>query len=210
MDREATLAAEKAALRGMMIARRRSISAKSRAAMSKAIAGYIIESPEVVNARHIHLYLSIPALAEVSTSAIIDALDAMDKQLSVPVIRNGELMTASFKKGDALRPAEFGQPEPEEISAADETHLDVVLIPLLAFDERGHRLGYGKGFYDRFLRRLSLKGVNPCRIGLSFLQQKVEAVPADFCDELLDGVVHENGIIRFNSNIGCFFYANRE
>jgi 5-formyltetrahydrofolate cyclo-ligase len=200
MDRDAILAAEKAALRVMMIARRRSFSATSQAAMSMAIAGHVIALPEVVNARHIHLYLSIPALAEVSTSAIIDALDAMDKQLSVPVIRNGELLSASFRKGNALRPAPFGQHEPVEILVADESNLDVVLIPLLAFDERGHRIGYGKGFYDRFLRRLSRKGVNPCRIGLSFLQQQVEAVPADFCDELLDGVVHENGIIRFNSN----------
>jgi 5-formyltetrahydrofolate cyclo-ligase len=201
MDQGATLAAQKAALRVMMIARRRSISEQSRAAMSMAIAGYVLALPEVVKARHIHLYLSISALAEVSTSAIIDGLAIMNKQLSVPVIRNGELLTAVFAQDSALRPAQFGQPEPQEILLADESNLDVVLLPLLAFDEKGHRIGYGKGFYDRFLQRLSLKGVTPCRIGLSFLQQKVDAVPADCRDELLDGVVHEHGIIRFNSNL---------
>lgn len=201
MERDATLAAEKAALRITMIARRRSIPEKSRIEMSAAIAGYVIALEEVVNARHIHLYLSIPASGEVSTLAIVDRLTAMKKQLSVPVVRNGELLSATFRKGTLLLPAQFGQPEPVEPSFADESTLDVVLMPLLAFDERGFRIGYGKGFYDRFLQRLSRKRVTPCRIGLSFLQQKVDAVPADLCDEPLDGIVHEEGIIRFNSNI---------
>ena len=185
----------------MMIQRRGATSEQSRVAMSMAIAGRVLALPEVVNAHHIHLYLSISGSTEVSTSAIIDGLAAMKKQLSVPVVQNGELLTAAFEKGCALRPAQFGQPEPEAIVVADESHLDVVLMPLLAFDGRGHRIGYGKGFYDRFLRRLLLKGITPCRIGLSFLQQKVEAVPVDAGDELLDGVVHEHGIIRFNSNL---------
>ena len=198
MDRDAALAAEKAALRVLMIARRRSLSEKSRAVMSTAIARYVTSLPEIINARHIHLYLSIPASAEVSTSAIVDQLTAMDKQLSVPVIRDGELLSAVFRKGNTLRSAQFGQPEPVELSVADESHLDVVLMPLLAFDERGYRIGYGKGFYDRFLQRLSQQGITPCRIGLSFFQQKVDTVPADSWDEPLHGVVHEYGIIRFN------------
>jgi 5-formyltetrahydrofolate cyclo-ligase len=198
MNQEPTLYAEKAALRVMMIALRRSLSEQSREAMSMAISRHLLALPEVVNARHIHVYLSIPGSAEVGTSAIIEGLASMGKLLSVPVIRNGELLTAAFEKGSALRPAQFGQPEPDEVKVADESNLDMVLMPLLAFDERGHRIGYGKGFYDRFLRRLLLKGITPCRIGLSFLQQKVDAVPADSRDELLDGVVHEHGIIRFN------------
>jgi 5-formyltetrahydrofolate cyclo-ligase len=201
MDRDAALDAEKAALRMMMKERRRSLPEQSRNAMSVAIAGYVMTLPEIINARHIHLYLSIPELAEVATSLIVDGCTIMDKQLSVPVIRNGELLSAAFRKGDALRAAQFGLPEPVALSIADESNLDVVLMPLLAFDERGYRIGYGKGFYDRFLQRLSLQGVTPCRIGLSFFLQKVETVPADSRDEPLDGVVHEHGIIRFNSNL---------
>jgi 5-formyltetrahydrofolate cyclo-ligase len=201
MDRDTSVVAEKAALRILMIERRRSLPERSRNEMSVAIADHVTRLPEIIKARHIHLYLSISALAEVCTSPIVDGLTLMDKQLSVPVIRNGEILTAAFRKGDALRPAQFGMPEPEVLSVVDESKLDVVLIPLLAFDERGYRIGYGKGFYDRFLQRLSLRGVTPCRIGLSFLLQKVEAVPADSWDEPLDGVVHEHGMIRFNSNL---------
>jgi 5-formyltetrahydrofolate cyclo-ligase len=200
-DRDAIVVADKAALRALMIARRRSFPESSRDEMSRAIASYIIALPEIINARLIHVYLSIPALAEVSTSAIINGLAAMDKELAVPVIRNGELLSALFRKGAAVRPAQFGHPEPCEVSVADESRLDVVLIPLLAFDKRGYRIGYGKGFYDRFLQRLAQQGVTPCRIGLSFLQQKVDTVPADSQDEPLDGVIHEQGIIRFNNNL---------
>ncbi len=200
MERDATLAAEKAALRIKMIERRRLIPEKSRIEMSEAIAGYVITLTEVVNARHLHLYLSIPASGEVCTSVIVDRLTAMNKQLSVPVVRNGELLSAVFRKGDPVKPAQFGQPEPVNFSIADESTLDVVLMPLLAFDERGFRIGYGKGLYDRFLQRLSQHALPPCRIGLAFFQQKVDAVPADSRDEALDGIVYEEGIIRFNSN----------
>ncbi len=200
MEREATLAVEKAALRSIMMVLRRSIPEKCRSEMSVAIAGHVITLEKVVHARHIHLYLPIPDSCEVGTAAIVDRLTAMNKQLSVPVIRNGELLTAAFRKGDLVRPAKFGQPEPMEPLIVDESNLDVVLVPLLAFDDRGYRIGYGKGFYDRFLQRLSQQGVNPCRVGISFFQQKVDAVPADSWDEPLDAVVHENGVIRFNSN----------
>ncbi|MFZ4525069.1 MAG: 5-formyltetrahydrofolate cyclo-ligase [Chlorobium sp.] len=197
MDDYTDITLEKKALRPIMIARRRSITENSQIAMSRAIAGHVVELPEVLNAGYLHLYLSIPVLAEVSTASIIDELSAQDKKLSVPVIRNGDLVSAAYKKGDSLWKAQFGQFEPEALSFVDESHLDVVLLPLLAFDKKGYRLGYGKGFYDRFLKRLSEKGVNPCRIGLSFFQQRVDELPTDLWDEPLDAVVHEHGIIRY-------------
>lgn len=201
IDRDADVVAEKAALRLKMIELRRSIPEQSRSAMSVVIAGHVMTLPEIINARHIHLYLSAPELAEVSTLPIVDGLAAMDKQLSVPVIRDGELLSAAYRKGDELRHAQFALSEPEVLSLVDESNLEVLLMPLLAFDERGYRVGYGKGFYDRFLQRLSLRGITPFRIGLSFFLQKVPAVPADSRDEPLDGVIHEQGITRFNSNL---------
>ena len=197
MDPNAHITIEKKALREIMIARRRSITENSRIAMSLSIAEHVIGMPEVLNASSIHLYLTIAVLAEVSTAPIIDSQLVNNKKLSVPVIRHGNLIAAAFRKGDSLRKAQFGQLEPEVLSFVDESHLDVVLLPLLAFDEKGYRLGYGKGFYDRFLKRLSEKGVNPCRIGLSFFQQRVDELPVDPWDEPLDAVVHEHGIIRY-------------
>ena len=197
MERDAAVAVEKEALRAKMIALRRSLPEKLRVSMSTAIAQYVIGLPEIVNARHVSLYLSISAHAEVDTAPIAEGLTAMDKELSVPVIRDGNLCSAAFRPGDPLRPAQFGQPEPEVLSMADESQLDVILMPLLAFDGKGYRLGYGKGLYDSFLQRLSQQGRNLRRIGLSFSQQMVDKLPLDPWDEALDGVVHEQGIIRF-------------
>ena len=198
MDSDANMAIEKASLRALMLARRGLLPEESRNMMSLAIAEHIISLPEVLDASHIHLYLSMYDVAEVSTEPIIDKLAAMNKMLSVPVIRNNDLISASFQKGDSVKTGRFGQPEPEQFSAADECNLDVVLLPLLAFDKKGYRLGYGKGFYDRWLKRLSAQDINPRRIGLSFFQQRVDKLPLDPWDEPLDAVAHELGIICYN------------
>jgi len=197
MQRDANIAGEKAALRARMIYLRRSISEKSRHQMSMAITRYVIGLPEIVNADHIHIYLSMSSHAEVDTTAIIEGLIALNKKVSVPVIINQALFSAAFHKNDSIRSAQFGQPEPENVSIIDDSQLDVVLMPLLAFDQSGYRLGYGKGYYDAFLLRLSKQGTAPIRIGLAFSRQMTAKVPADPWDEVLDGVVHENGILRF-------------
>ena len=197
MQQDANIATEKAALRARMISLRRSISEKSHHQMSMAITRYVMGLPEIVNADHIHIYLSMSSHAEVDTAAIIEGLIALNKQVSVPVIINHALFSAVYHKNDSIRSAQFGQPEPENVSIVDDSLLDVVLMPLLAFDNRGYRLGYGKGFYDAFLLRLSKQGISPTRIGLAFSRQMTAKVPADPWDEVLDGVVHENGILRF-------------
>jgi 5-formyltetrahydrofolate cyclo-ligase len=201
MDGNAGIAVEKSAIRAGMIARRCLLPEKTRAEMSIAIAGYVKTLPEVISARHIHVYLSIPEQAEVSTIPLLESLDTMGKELSVPVIHKSDLISAAYRIGDPVRFAQFGQPEPEVVVKVDESRLDVVLMPLVAFDRSGYRVGYGKGFYDRFLHRLLLQGIRPYRIGLAFSMQMVDAVLADTWDEPLDGAVHELGIIRFNTNI---------
>jgi len=188
---------KKAALRTRMLASRRLIPERSRAEMSQSIAGYVLGLPEILTANCIHLYLAISSHAEVDTAPIVEGLGAMGKEISVPVIRDGKLFSAAFRKGDSLQPAQFGLPEPAVVLLVDELQLDVVLMPLLAYDRKGYRLGYGKGFYDFFLRRLSMQGRKPCRIGLSFSRQMVDELPLNQWDEALDGVVHEHGIIRF-------------
>ena len=196
--RDAGVADKKAALRVRMLALRRSISESLRTEMSMAIAGNVCGLPEIIDARHIHLYLAIRASGEVDTAAIIDRLSTMGKELAVPVVMNGHLVSAAFQKGDPVLPAQFGQPEPEDVSVVDESLIDVVLIPLLAFDAKGYRLGYGKGLYDSFLHRLTVKGRRVRLIGLAFSRQMVDQVPVDQWDAGLDTVVHEHGIIRFS------------
>ncbi|NTW82326.1 MAG: 5-formyltetrahydrofolate cyclo-ligase [Chlorobiaceae bacterium] len=177
--------------------RRQLLPLPTRSEMSALIAAHAVLIQEIHDARHIHLYLSIEDHAEVLTAPVIERLEDLGKSLCVPVVSEGDLLTAAFRKGDAVKKATYGQPEPESVTVIDESLIDVVLMPLLAFDGRGYRLGYGKGYYDRFLQRLSSRGIFPLRLGLAFSMQKVEQVPNDPWDEPMHGVIHEHGFVRF-------------
>lgn len=72
----------------------------------------------------------------------------------------------------------------------------VVLVPLLAFDRRGHRLGYGAGYYDRTLEALTAAGDPPLAVGVGYAAQEVAAVPHDAFDRRLDWIVTERELIR--------------
>jgi len=188
---------QKDAIRAFMIERRGALPEDTRRIMSKEITGYVLSIPEVMNARLVDLYIPLPGYTEVDTGYLVDELTLMGKTVAVPVVEADTLFSALYRKGNPLRRAKFGQPEPEVLVKADEKTLDVVLLPLLAYDCRGYRVGYGKGFYDRFLQRLYLEAVNPLRIGLAFSMQMIDRVPTEQWDEPLDGVVHEKGFTRF-------------
>ena len=72
----------------------------------------------------------------------------------------------------------------------------ILLVPLAAFDRRGHRIGYGRGYYDRAIAALKQAGHRPQLIGLAFACQEVSRVPAEAHDEPLDGIATEGGLIR--------------
>ena len=187
----------KQALRLAMREKRLALAESERMAMSVAIAEQVVALPMVQEARQVHCYLSIAALGEVSTEPLLHALHAMGKKLLVPVVQGRELLSVCYEPSMPLRIGRFGQPEPERAIPADAAQLDVVVLPLLAFDEKGQRLGYGKGYYDRMLERFTLHHVTPYCIGLAFSLQQVAALPADFWDKPLDAVVHEKGLLSF-------------
>jgi 5-formyltetrahydrofolate cyclo-ligase len=76
----------------------------------------------------------------------------------------------------------------------------VVIVPLLAFDARGYRLGYGGGFYDRTLAGLRARHA-VLAVGFAFAAQEVDEVPIDLYDQPLDAVVTERGVIRFGRGV---------
>jgi len=91
--------------------------------------------------------------------------------------------------GEVLAPGAFGIHEPMDIWPRATPQL--LLVPLLAFDAQGHRLGYGGGFYDRTIALLRVPA-----IGIAYAGQEVPALPADDHDMMLDGVLTENGLTR--------------
>jgi 5-formyltetrahydrofolate cyclo-ligase len=129
---------------------------------------------------------------EINPAPIMTWLQAEGFRLALPVMqgKGKPLLMRSWSPGDAMAPAMWGIAEPTEDKPVLEP--DVVLVPLLAFDSRGYRLGYGGGFYDRTLNRLrKLKRV--VAVGLAYDEQKVDVVPAESYDEKLDWVLTPSG-----------------
>lgn len=130
--------------------------------------------------------------AEVDTRALIDELVVRGVQVSVPRVVDGRRMVAApFPGWDGLVPGTLGIPAPAS-TRPDPRPPDVVLTPGLAFARHGHRLGYGKGYYDRWFRAHPA----PVRVALAFGCQVVEALPVTPSDEPVDLVVTEEEVIR--------------
>ncbi|KAA9333185.1 5-formyltetrahydrofolate cyclo-ligase [Hymenobacter busanensis] len=144
----------KADLRRAMLGCRRALPAAELAARSAQVADQFFRAFEVAAWRAVHVFLPILRQHELDTWLIIRRLWAEYPALRVvvPVTQpNGRLSHQLLTPDTALVENAWGIPEPVEAPEVDPVELDAVLVPLLAFDEQGQRVGYGKGFYDRFL-----------------------------------------------------------
>jgi 5-formyltetrahydrofolate cyclo-ligase len=131
-----------------------------------------------------------PLGGEIDIRPLLSALHERGHRIALPVTpRRGEALTfRGWRPGDAMVPERFGTMRP----IGDVLVPDMLLIPLLAFDLSGGRLGYGGGFYDRTLAALPER----LRLGCAFAAQQVDAVPVGPYDSRLDAVATENGIVR--------------
>ena len=132
---------------------------------------------------------------EIDTGPLLARLCGEGYRLALPVMQgNGlPLLLRAWAPGDAMGQAAWGILEPLPDKAVLEP--DVVLVPLLAFDAAGFRLGYGGGFYDRTLARLrALKPVTA--VGIAYDELKVDAVPHLDYDQRLDWVLTPSGPLR--------------
>jgi 5-formyltetrahydrofolate cyclo-ligase len=169
---------------------RNGIDPHRREVWSSAIVGAVHELSEVAAARTLTAYLSFGS--EIPTAELIAVLDTESKRVGVPVVRDGEIVMVAFKPGDPTARSEYGMSEPvggEEIFPEE---VDVLMIPGLAFDREGFRLGYGGGFYDRYVRRTRADAL---RVGICFSEQVVDEVPHGDGDERVDRIVTQDGTI---------------
>lgn len=124
-------------------------------------------------------------------------LAAWDGPVALPVVvaPGRPLVFRRWRPGGALVPGAFGVAVPE----TGETIVpEVLIVPLLAFDGRGIRLGYGGGYYDRTLAALRREG-RPLAVGVAFAAQRVRRLPSEVTDAPLDMVVTETGVERFGT-----------
>lgn len=134
-----------------------------------------------------HLFLSISEKNEVDTQAILHILQGKDKNvvLSKSNFENGSLSHYLLTDATVIKVNSWGIPEPVDGIEVPASKIEVVFIPLLVFDEKGNRIGYGKGFYDRFLSQCSKDIV---KVGLSLFAAEEEIqdvnehdIPLDYC-----------------------------
>lgn len=191
------LSAARARLRQAALAARAALSLAFRQEAGERIADHFLALPEVRLARVIALYLSLPP--EVPTAPLLHRLRQLPNPplLAAPVIL-GESRMAMYPLPEdlsALERGPFGIPQPPTagIAPLPPESLEVVAVPVVAFDHAGHRLGYGAGYYDRYLA--TCKG-RPLLVGLAFSVQVLPSIPAAPHDIAIDVVVTETGIMR--------------
>ncbi len=138
---------------------------------------------------------------EAETGDLIADLNRRGVRVVVPIIEREtcSLRLSYLPDPAVLSPSTFNVPEPigHELPARPED-VQAVVIPMLAFDAEGNRLGYGAGYYDRFLCRYP----HLQKIGIAFSCQRAESIPADDNDVKMDYIVTESGIIQHNERDG--------
>ena len=134
-----------------------------------------------------------PVNFEVDDLMLLEKFEKKNFNISLPVVKkNFQMDFYQWSFSDPLKINKYGIPEPETKNIV---YPDVLLIPLVAFDKNLNRLGYGGGYYDRLIKKLSKKK-NIIKIGLAFSIQEIDKVPINVYDQKLDYIVTNKYIIK--------------
>ena len=166
-------------------------------AMSIEIANQLLQL-SIWDKTYYHLFLSIEEQKEIQTEYILHILHAKDKEVVVSKSNfiTLELINYLLTDNTRIQKNEYNIPEPVDGIVVPNNKLDVVFIPLLAFDEKGNRVGYGKGFYDNMLNKCPQDCI---KIGVSFFEATQDLITDIFKDDIpLDYCVTPDKIYTFN------------
>jgi len=194
-DAESRSGQPKSTLRLEMRRHLSGLDSVTRAMASAAIAERLTNSKEWSTARAVAAFVGMGL--EVDTLPIIECAQRQGKRLLLPrCLSSTTLEFAEYPQSDVLENGRFGIPEPMAVRPAESLRgIDLVLVPGLAFDCFGGRLGKGAGYYDRALAPLD-KQARPALLGLGFALQITKRVPMTTLDVYLDAVVTESAWIK--------------
>jgi 5-formyltetrahydrofolate cyclo-ligase len=185
------LAAEKKALRREIIGVRRAVSRARASSVGEAVALHLLHEPRIRKASRWALYAS--TAEELSMWPLFERLRALGRVPRLPRVRGRRLEFASAPSRSALCAGAFGILEPcAGVPAEPLWRGDVVVVPGLAFDPHGNRLGRGGGFYDRTFAPC---GPAPLLVGAGYAFQVRARIPHGSRDHSVDAIVTENGIL---------------
>ncbi|RTY89977.1 5-formyltetrahydrofolate cyclo-ligase [Flavobacterium sp. RSP46] len=145
---------------------------------------------------YFHIFLPITEQKEVNTEFILHILSGKDKEIIVSKADFATRKMTHFLLTDntRIKKNEYNIPEPVDGIEVPSTKIDVIFVPLLAFDKKGHRVGYGKGFYDKFLSECKPDAI---KIGLSFFEPEELITDIFEGDIQLDYCVTPNQVYKF-------------
>ena len=181
---------EKNRLRRGLLEKRRNLPQSLRREKSALILKILLSEKVFSDASSVALYF--PVNGEVDTREIFKKCVDLEKKVFFPKTLGSDLVFLRTRNIEELTPGAFAIPEPPaEAERACGDELDLVLVPGVAFDFSGNRIGYGKGFYDRFLKDIPRQ----IRFGLAYRFQVLESVPSDETDVKTGRIITEDGAI---------------
>ena len=132
-----------------------------------------------------------PSNYEIDDLDILDLLEKKNFKISLPIIKKGNQMNFyNWSSKDPLKINKFGIPEPVSSKIL---YPDILLVPLVAYDSNLNRLGYGGGFYDRYIEKIEIKK-KVFKVGFAFSFQELKEVPVNNYDKKLDLIITEKGL----------------
>jgi 5-formyltetrahydrofolate cyclo-ligase len=187
----------KAVLRREALARRKAVHAVRQAEASAALARRIIVDLSI-RGKMIAGYW--PLGTELDCQPALVALKAAGADVALPVVagQGQVLIFRNWVPGDNLEQGPFGTMHPA-VRAPIVTP-DILLLPLMAFDGTGHRLGYGAGYYDRTVAALRRHG-DVVTVGIAYDEQQIDALPVDGHDQRMDAVMTDQRTLWFNPDV---------
>ncbi len=181
---------DKVILRKTLLEKRRALSPAETAEKSQAIFENLKDLEEYRTAESVLVYSAFDG--ETATQVIISDLEHRNVRIYLPVIISDIEFVPCRMVGQLMK-NRYGihEPIPMETAVKGSGKIDLAICPGVGFDRDGHRLGYGKGYYDRYLN-----GEDIVKIGLAYELQVMEAIPFDEQDVLMDVVVTEKAVYR--------------
>lgn len=178
---------DKSALRKQMKKDKAALTPQEKSSESALVWQHIEALPHFAAASHILLYHSLPD--ELSTHEVINKWHALGKAIYLPVVVGDDLVVRRYTPNDMLQ-GEFNIWEPTGEDVGTDI-LQLIVVPGVAFDSKGNRLGRGKGYYDRLLSR-----TRATCIGVCYKCQLVEQIPAEPHDRIMHYVVTSEGLAK--------------
>lgn len=191
---ERTLASDKRKLRQQMQQRRIQMPHAVAASASQSVARHFADHPILAFAASFAGYSAMRG--ELDVKPVFEIMSKWRKTIALPCIRpDKNLIFREWSLGEPLVKSPVGSDEP--LATNPSIIPEIVLVPLLAFDGDGYRLGYGGGYYDRTMEAMRQFETPPLFIGVGYSVQEVDRVPTNALDQPLDGILTELGVSMF-------------